>query len=231
MGEIVVDAGLVKLAADAYVYGFPIVFDLDQVRRFVTTGVGCERRRTVQLLQPRAHAGRRRRHVRLDQQRHGVLDRAGRPERRSGAAQRSRLGRALLRAAVRRRVDEQLRLRRQARDRHGCARLPAAAARLGGRGHRGCHGDPFPDPHRHDRGAVGVRRHRRPACCARPAGRDDAHPVATLARAADRVARPRRGAQRGARVLREAAVVLAGVPAGAARRAAAGFLRAARPRR
>ena len=40
MGEIVVDAGLVKLAADAYVYGFPIVFDLDQVRRFVTTGVG-----------------------------------------------------------------------------------------------------------------------------------------------------------------------------------------------
>ncbi|MCD2442897.1 DUF1254 domain-containing protein [Agromyces sp. SYSU K20354] len=35
-----VDAGLVKLAADAYVYGFPIVFDLDQVRRFVTTGVG-----------------------------------------------------------------------------------------------------------------------------------------------------------------------------------------------
>ena len=41
MGEIVVDAGLVKLAADAYVYGFPIVFDLDQVRRFVTTGVGA----------------------------------------------------------------------------------------------------------------------------------------------------------------------------------------------
>ena len=39
-GEIVVDAGLVKLAADAYVYGFPIVFDLDQVRRFVTTGIG-----------------------------------------------------------------------------------------------------------------------------------------------------------------------------------------------
>lgn len=31
---------LVALAAKAYIYGFPIVFDLDQVRRFVTTGVG-----------------------------------------------------------------------------------------------------------------------------------------------------------------------------------------------
>ena len=41
MGEIVVDAGLVKAAADAYVYGFPIVFDLDQVERFVTTGIGA----------------------------------------------------------------------------------------------------------------------------------------------------------------------------------------------
>src|SRR6478752_1328531 len=30
----------VALAARAYIYGFPIVFDLDQVRRFVTTGVG-----------------------------------------------------------------------------------------------------------------------------------------------------------------------------------------------
>lgn len=30
-----------KLAAEAYLYGFPIVFDLDQVRRFVTTGVGA----------------------------------------------------------------------------------------------------------------------------------------------------------------------------------------------
>lgn len=34
------DAGLVKLAAEAYVYGFPIVFDLEQVNRYVTTGVG-----------------------------------------------------------------------------------------------------------------------------------------------------------------------------------------------
>lgn len=39
-GGIVVDAERVKSAADAYVYGFPLVFDLDQVRRFVTTGVG-----------------------------------------------------------------------------------------------------------------------------------------------------------------------------------------------
>ena len=30
----------VALAAQAYIYGFPIVFNLDQVRRYVTTGVG-----------------------------------------------------------------------------------------------------------------------------------------------------------------------------------------------
>ncbi|MGH3705988.1 MAG: DUF1254 domain-containing protein, partial [Agromyces sp.] len=35
------DAGLVKLAAEAYLYGFPIVFDLEQVNRYVTTGVGA----------------------------------------------------------------------------------------------------------------------------------------------------------------------------------------------
>lgn len=32
---------LQELAAKAYVYGFPIVFNLDQVRRYVTTGVGA----------------------------------------------------------------------------------------------------------------------------------------------------------------------------------------------
>lgn len=31
---------LEKLAAKAYVYGFPLVFNLDQVRRYVTTGIG-----------------------------------------------------------------------------------------------------------------------------------------------------------------------------------------------
>ncbi|KRC60618.1 ATP synthase subunit alpha [Agromyces sp. Root81] len=36
-----VDAGLVKLASEAYLYGFPIVFDLEQVNRYVTTGVGA----------------------------------------------------------------------------------------------------------------------------------------------------------------------------------------------
>ncbi|MEF3403564.1 DUF1254 domain-containing protein [Agromyces sp. CCNWLW203] len=35
------DASLVKLAAEAYVYGFPIVFDLEQVHRYTTTGIGA----------------------------------------------------------------------------------------------------------------------------------------------------------------------------------------------
>lgn len=35
------DAALVELATEAYLYGFPIVFDLEQVDRYVTTGVGA----------------------------------------------------------------------------------------------------------------------------------------------------------------------------------------------
>ena len=34
------DADLARLAAEAYVYGFPLVFNLDQVKRFVTSGLG-----------------------------------------------------------------------------------------------------------------------------------------------------------------------------------------------
>ena len=34
------EGDVAKLAAEAYVYGFPLVFNLDQVRRFVTSGVG-----------------------------------------------------------------------------------------------------------------------------------------------------------------------------------------------
>ena len=97
-----------------------------------------------------------------------------------------------------------------------------------GDGIGGCHGDPLPDPHRHDRRAVGVRRRRRPARRARPAGRDDAHPAATLARAADRVARRRR-ARCSARPLsfyEKLRLYSQAVPAGAARRAAAGVVRA-----
>ena len=87
------------------------------------------------------------------------------------------IGRALLRAAVRRRVDEQLRLRRQARHRHGCA-ATSCCSRPAGRARRirGATGSGS-RPDRHDRRAVGVRRRRRPARRARAAGRDDAHPV------------------------------------------------------
>ncbi|MFF2493337.1 DUF1254 domain-containing protein [Agromyces sp. NPDC058064] len=35
------DAALVELASKAYLYGFPIVFDLEQVDRYVSTGVGA----------------------------------------------------------------------------------------------------------------------------------------------------------------------------------------------
>ena len=112
-------------------YGFPLVFNLDQVQRFVTDRRRVEPGGTVQRVQPRAHAGRAGRHVRLDQQRHRVLDGPARPGRRAAAAARARHRRPLLRAAVRRRLDQQLRLRRQARHRHGRGRVPARPARLG----------------------------------------------------------------------------------------------------
>ena len=34
------DPDITQLAAEAYVYGFPLVFDLDQVRRFLSEGIG-----------------------------------------------------------------------------------------------------------------------------------------------------------------------------------------------
>ncbi|MFC9664801.1 hypothetical protein ACFVJ5_31605 [Nocardia sp. NPDC127606] len=37
------DNALKDLATQAWVYGFPIVFNLDQVRRYVSTGVGANR--------------------------------------------------------------------------------------------------------------------------------------------------------------------------------------------
>ena len=38
------DDDLTKLATEAHVYGFPLVFNLDQVLRYVTTGVGSNPR-------------------------------------------------------------------------------------------------------------------------------------------------------------------------------------------
>jgi hypothetical protein len=41
-----------ELAARAWVYGFPLVFNLDQVARYVTTGIGAKPGHDV----PRVHA-------------------------------------------------------------------------------------------------------------------------------------------------------------------------------
>jgi hypothetical protein len=37
------DDGVTELAAEAYLYGFPLVFTLEQVERSVTSGVGAFR--------------------------------------------------------------------------------------------------------------------------------------------------------------------------------------------
>ena len=71
------------LAASAYLYGFPLVFNLDQVDRYVTTGwVRTRRHRSTASATPARSPARG--HVRHDQQRHGVLDGAARPQRRAG---------------------------------------------------------------------------------------------------------------------------------------------------
>jgi hypothetical protein len=36
----VADIEMTKLTVEAYLYGFPLVFNLDQVKRYVTSGVG-----------------------------------------------------------------------------------------------------------------------------------------------------------------------------------------------
>ena len=100
------------------------------------------------------------------------VDASGGPVR-SG---RARLGRPLLRAAVRRRVDEQLRLRRPSRDRDRRRELPARPARLGRRRARRRDGDPLPDGDRaRSSGRWAVDGDAGPARRARAAERLEAH--------------------------------------------------------
>ena len=117
------------------------------------------------------------RHVRDDQQRHRVLDGADRPQRRAGRSARPRHRRSLLRAAVRLRVDQQLRLRRPPRDRYRRGRLPAGPADLEREPARRNHDHPVPNDSRVDRRPMGSGQRRGPVHCARPPGRHHVDPV------------------------------------------------------
>ena len=73
-----------QLVTEAYLYGFPLVFNLDQVQRYVTDGVGANPAAPFNTFShARALAGPDDTFV-TDQQRHRVLDGAARPERGTG---------------------------------------------------------------------------------------------------------------------------------------------------
>ena len=114
------DATLVELATKIYIYGYPLLYNLDEIAKMPagTATLADGSAGAVQHVLPGAHAARPDDEVRLAEQRHAVPDRAAGPQRRTGRAPRPRHRRPLLRAPVRRRVDEQLRLHRPARDRH-----------------------------------------------------------------------------------------------------------------
>ena len=83
----------------------------------------------------------------------------------------------LLRPAVRRRVDEQLRLRRPPRHRYRPRRLPPVPPGWGGDAPAGAHGHPVPTTVASIVGRWAVGGRRRPSRRARPAGRQFAHPA------------------------------------------------------
>jgi hypothetical protein len=100
------DDGVTELAADAYLYGFPLVFNLEQVQRFVTSGVGSNPAAPYnQFSHARKLAGPQDTFVTINNDTiysMAQLDLSAGP----GAAARPRYRRALLRAAVRRRLDQ-----------------------------------------------------------------------------------------------------------------------------
>ena len=110
---------LAALAAEAFIYGFPLVFDLERGRPLhpARDGQRCRRRRSTRSRTRRSWPGPNDTFVSINNDTIysiAQLDVSGGPVR----LRRARHGRPLLRAAVRRRVDEQLRLRRPPRHRH-----------------------------------------------------------------------------------------------------------------
>ncbi len=102
-----------RSAVSAFVYGFAPVFNLSQVERFVTTGVGANSAAPFNSFSHADGLAGPDDTFRLDQQRHHLLDGATRSERRSADPRRARHCGCVLRAAVRGRVDQQLRLHRK----------------------------------------------------------------------------------------------------------------------
>ena len=142
------------LAAEAFVYGFPLVFDLQEVDRFRAPGHG---ERSGDAVQRFGHA----------RSWPGPKTRSSRstttPSTRSPSRPRAAAGRLdvpdtrgpLLRAAVRRRLDEQLRLRRAPRHRHRGRLVPARPPGWDGEAPSDAHGDPLSDRGGDDRRAAG----------------------------------------------------------------------------
>lgn len=122
---------LADLAEQAYVYGFPLVFNLRQVQRYVSTGVGANPPAPFNAFShARALATPADRFVTINND--TVYSMARSTCRRDHSCLRSPTQRPLLRAAVRQCLDGQLRLHRQARHRNRRRRIHAGTPRWAG---------------------------------------------------------------------------------------------------
>lgn len=193
-----------ELAARAWVYGFPLVFNLDQVARYVTTGIGAKPGHDVQRVQSRRSSGDGGGYVRVDQQRNvaldGPIDLGGGPV----LLQVPATGGGYYALQFVGRLDEQLRLHWPARDRHRGQQLPADSTRLVGTGPRRCGPAAVSYSDRNDHRTMGVQRRRRPRPHPAPSAGHDADPRRSRRTRANRSVGPSSGHRARADFLGEA---------------------------
>ena len=165
------------LAAEAFVYGFPLTYDLQEVDRIRRSGVGSVPAAPFNsFAHASALAGPEERFVSINNDTVysiAQLDLSAGPVRLGGAGHR----RPLLRAPVHRCLDQQLRLRRPSGDRHQGRVVPARATRRRPPHQRSGIRDPLPHGGRDHRRPLGHQRPRRPSGRPGPPGPTDPDPA------------------------------------------------------
>ena len=147
---------LQALAAEAYVYGYPMVFNLDEVDRFTRKGMASVAPAPFNEFSHGSKlAGPGDSFVSIN---NDTLYSMAQIDLSGGALLLTvpDTGGALLRPAVRGRLDQQFRVRGAPCDRQRGGELSAHAAGVGGAGARGCHPDLRADHGGDDRRAVGL---------------------------------------------------------------------------
>ena len=161
---------LVELAGQAYVYGFPLVFDLEQVQRFSDMGWAASRqRRLTRSRTRRSSLGRRTRSCRSTTTRSIRLRSWTSAAARSASGCRTRTG-AITCCSSSTRGPTTSPMSGTARPAPKAAMFLLVPAGLGRRGRQRRDGHPSPDPRGHDHRPVGGRRRSRHARGPRAAG-------------------------------------------------------------